>query len=273
MLFYVKYVIIFKGDKMSETFVFDLDGTIIDPKTNQIPISTINALRRLKDNGHRCLIATGRSLESVLITDVLELIAWDGFVLSNGQHVLQSLDKELYKHYFDYEAIIAISKYVDQHQLPMVFISDTNFLNREPNDAMIASHNFFHEPIPNLIKPFENKNIRMLMVYTDNHEHFDNINKIPNVKTNPGPAPYADIVDARYSKYEGIKAILESYKLDPKDYIAFGDGSNDLEMLNKAKISVAMGNANPILKLHADIITKSVHHDGIYTACMLNRWI
>ena len=45
--------------------------------------------------------------------------------------------------------------------------------------------------------------------------------------------------------------------------MGFGDGGNDLAMLNHVAVSVAMGNANDELKEIASYVTKSVDDDGI----------
>jgi len=48
--------------------------------------------------------------------------------------------------------------------------------------------------------------------------------------------------------------------------MAIGDGENDLDMMEFAGISVAMGNAVPSVKAAADYVTDDVDHDGIYNA-------
>ena len=48
--------------------------------------------------------------------------------------------------------------------------------------------------------------------------------------------------------------------------MAFGDGNNDIAMLNHVKIGVAMGNADISVKEASDFVTKSVNEDGIYFA-------
>lgn len=40
---------------------FDIDGTIIDDQTHQIPPSTIRAVERLREKGHIPIINTGRA--------------------------------------------------------------------------------------------------------------------------------------------------------------------------------------------------------------------
>lgn len=39
---------------------FDIDGTIIDEKTQEIPASAVRAVARLAENGHMPVINTGR---------------------------------------------------------------------------------------------------------------------------------------------------------------------------------------------------------------------
>ena len=49
--------------------------------------------------------------------------------------------------------------------------------------------------------------------------------------------------------------------------IAFGEGYNDIEMLQLADMGVAMGNASEEVKAHADFVTKRIDEDGIFYAC------
>lgn len=51
-----------------------------------------------------------------------------------------------------------------------------------------------------------------------------------------------------------------------EETMAFGDGGNDISIIEKAGIGIAMGNANQILKSHADYITSSIDENGIYNA-------
>ena len=51
-----------------------------------------------------------------------------------------------------------------------------------------------------------------------------------------------------------------------EETIAFGDGGNDITMIEHAAIGVAMGNANKEVKEIADYITDDVDNNGIYNA-------
>ena len=45
--------------------------------------------------------------------------------------------------------------------------------------------------------------------------------------------------------------------------MAFGDGGNDMQMLQYVSLAVAMGNAGDELKSIADFVTKDVDDEGI----------
>ena len=73
-----------------------------------------------------------------------------------------------------------------------------------------------------------------------------------------------EIMQAGVSKESSLRAMLDHYGLTAKDALAFGDNYNDLEMLQFAGTSVAMGNAPEAIKKAASHVTKSNEEDGIW---------
>ena len=59
------------------------------------------------------------------------------------------------------------------------------------------------------------------------------------------------------SKGQALCALCEYLGIDIRDTVAFGDGSNDLDMINSAGTGVAMANAVDELKAAADFVTLS----------------
>ena len=70
-------------------------------------------------------------------------------------------------------------------------------------------------------------------------------------------------IHQQFQKATGIQKVLDHYHLDQDDTYAFGDGENDLEMIEFCRVGVAMGNACDLLKVKANIICKSVVDDGL----------
>ena len=77
---------------------------------------------------------------------------------------------------------------------------------------------------------------------------------------------FSDLVNANNSKASGIESILRHFGIKKEECIAFGDGGNDIEMLEYCGIGVAMGNALDGVKAVADHITDTVDNDGIAKA-------
>lgn len=74
---------------------------------------------------------------------------------------------------------------------------------------------------------------------------------------------FADVVPAGGSKRVGMEKMLEYFGISREQTMAFGDGGNDIPMLEFAGIGVAMGNAAEEVARSADFVTRSVDENGI----------
>lgn len=75
-----------------------------------------------------------------------------------------------------------------------------------------------------------------------------------------------EIMDKSVSKSQAIKILLNYYKFNRTETIAFGDNYNDMDMLNYVALGVAMQNAPQEIRSMAKLVTKSNDDDGIYAA-------
>lgn len=78
----------------------------------------------------------------------------------------------------------------------------------------------------------------------------------------------ADIIPANGGKGLGVEKVLAYYGLTKEQAIAFGDGTNDIEMLEAVGHGIAMGNATDDVKEIADDICGTASNDGIYHYCL-----
>jgi hypothetical protein len=65
------------------------------------------------------------------------------------------------------------------------------------------------------------------------------------------------------NKMLGCQQVLADAGLSVHQAYAFGDGLNDMEMLQGVGMGIAMGNAHPRLKVVAKRIAEPVHLDGV----------
>lgn len=73
-----------------------------------------------------------------------------------------------------------------------------------------------------------------------------------------------EIIPRGVDKGRGVELVCRRFGASPADAIAFGDSMNDAAMLERAGVSVAMGNACDELKALADVVCEDVAHDGVY---------
>lgn len=81
------------------------------------------------------------------------------------------------------------------------------------------------------------------------------------------PDPYSgEISPVGISKSTGMMELLQFLGRRQEDTVAFGDGPNDLEMMEFSACSVAMGNAIDAVKERADLVTDDISRDGLFKA-------
>ena len=66
---------------MKPMLCFDIDGTLRDNVHHEVCPSTLKALHMLKQAGYQMVISSGRGVDSLTKTGLMELIGMDLFVI------------------------------------------------------------------------------------------------------------------------------------------------------------------------------------------------
>lgn len=74
---------------------------------------------------------------------------------------------------------------------------------------------------------------------------------------------FVDIFAKGMSKASALKEIADELCIRPDEIVAFGDGSNDIEMLLYSGLPVVMGNSPDYLKEYAKIVAQTNENDGV----------
>ena len=74
---------------------------------------------------------------------------------------------------------------------------------------------------------------------------------------------FLELASPTISKGSGLAFVAEHVGFTPERTIAFGDGENDLELLDWAGFGIAVGNADDSLKARADWICPSAEEEGV----------
>ena len=250
---------------MKEMVCFDIDGTLRDTKDHIVLDSTMKALRKLKENGYKIVISTGRGKDSLEGTGMMEIIDWDGFVCNNGQVVMNSNREIIYHALMDPKAVEEVLRVAEETGRVVCLKAKQRKLNKEPNEYTFTSLKFFNNPLPP-VGTYEGEDVDAMIVYGPMHDDYKDFLDIEGISVYPGESTYADVCIKGVTKASGIKVLLDLYGL--KEYIAFGDSMNDYYMIREAKISVCMGQGNEDLKKMSTYVTDAIDQDGLYNACI-----
>lgn len=75
-----------------------------------------------------------------------------------------------------------------------------------------------------------------------------------------------DVMDKSVNKGNAIDMLIQNYKWNRENLMAFGDSLNDIDMFEKVQYSIAMGNGMDIIKEKAWNVTGSNDENGITQA-------
>lgn len=86
---------------------------------------------------------------------------------------------------------------------------------------------------------------------------------VPGVSIQQSGTAYLEITSAEAKKSRGIQYILDHEQLTAAETASFGDGHNDLPMLNMVGLPIVMANALPEIQAVARYVTKANTEDGV----------
>lgn len=242
---------------------FDIDGTLLD-QNKKMSDSTKKAIEKLKENGVFVAIATGRA--PFMFENLRKEIDIDSFVSFNGQYVVFE-NEVIYKNPMQTDELEKLLYFSQKKNLPLVFMDEKQMKATDPDHPHIMNSlvNSLKFPHPNKdILFYKGREIFQVLIFCKEQEDNGYCESFPNFRFIRWHEYSTDVLPAGGSKAEGIKKMVERLGFEMKDVYAFGDGLNDIEMLQTVGTGVAMGNALDEVKKHADELTTSVDDNGIW---------
>ena len=240
---------------MIQAVFFDIDGTLLSHASGGIPESARRALALLGERGVLRFLATGRHI--LEIHRLLPDLSFDGYVTLNGQICLDSREHILFDAPFPpADARQAVSIFRRREAPAMLVQRDRMYINFV-DGAVRQAQRAISSPIPPA-GAYQEGPIYQLIVYGGGAEAA--LRQLPGCKMSRWNDHAVDILPRSGGKVLGIGQFLWG------EIMAFGDGETDVDMLRRAGVGVAMGNAEAAVKAAADYVTADVDQDGIYRA-------
>ena len=284
---------------MIQMIVMDMDGTLLT-SDNRISSRTKELLLRVQQQGVRLVLASGRSYCKLLeYAKELCMEAYGGYLLEVNGLILYDLasGKRHIRKQMGRIEMEELFTYFRQWDVEFMAQFDDGLYDYNPES--IIKEKAEYRRIHNLGEDYpwtggafallaDNRKGYPNIHYIDTWEEIDRrINKVSiayhaDVMAEVSAQAKRDLKDRYWlglttpkwlelmplgiTKGSGLQALVNMLGISMRDVMAFGDGENDIEMLQAAGIGIAMGNAMAEVKAAADEETDSNNDEGIFKA-------
>lgn len=242
----------------------DIDGTLMAPhgrmeqKEGELSSRDAEAIRRAQAAGHKVLINTGRGY-SCLPRSVFSQVHMDGFVTALGSFV-EVEGKTVFNRPIPRSHLENLLEYVFAHRKMCRFqgreiaLCIEPDLDLSPQWTMIRSKEAFFKALGQDVVS------KITVDYGLPGDYLSFLQSFLNVYTvGDGGEGCLDGCD----KATGMLTALKALGIPRERSIAVGDSSNDVEVLDCAGVSVAMGNSPESLKRSCAFVTDTYENSGV----------
>lgn len=259
---------------MKHLIICDLDGSLLN-HDGDVTAYSKKVLRHLESLGHKVIIATGRpysgaiqiyqdlGIPNVLITDNGGSIQHpkDPSFETKKTYIPKAITHELFEH--------------THHYLNSAFYSDDKTVYAYKYDPRLRMFFSSLDKRTVIDKPFTEFEVEatgiIYLVQTPSIDTFETYFKETFSDTLSFRMWGKDQKHAIYeiylkhiSKASAIEIVRQYYHIEHENTIAFGDGVNDIEMIEYAHLGVAMKNAmSEVIDVSNDITKDTNDHHGI----------
>ena len=252
--------------------VADLDGTLLN-SAHVVTPATERAVRLAQGNGVQFTVATGKTFPSTV-----GLIRQFGIdipvICSNGTQVFAPDGTLVYEDPIPQDYAIEAVDLAQQRGFTPIIYTMTGLLSSVHDDNVreLVEH---HEPapdiVPDLIQALSNgyKAFKLVLMSQDLPRVEDFQRELTEIfegraqVVRSGLLSLVEIMPFGVTKGTALVHILDHLGLGAEDTMCLGDNCNDVDMIRRAGIGVAMGNAPPDVREHADFVTRTNDEDGV----------
>ena len=253
--------------------VTDIDGTLYN-SVKCITEPTRKAIYRAREAGKIIAIASGRPIAGMAdVCQRLELAEKGGYLMGwNGGKIIDMKNGEGISETTLPEGIVPeIAKLAAAYDAPVVGHASDELVSERPEDRIIQLEARLNHLTVNRIGSLAGYTKAPLYkcIITGSDEKLVHLEQIAaqhfagRLSVYRSEPYFLEILPFGIDKAHAIDALAGYLGLTKDDFIACGDGFNDLTMIRHAGLGVAMGNAQEVVRRSADCITDTCDNDGL----------
>lgn len=286
---------------MYKLIAIDIDGTLLNSKS-ELTENTIEVLKKASEKGIYIVLTSGRMTS--VIKEFCKKIGADKFLIAeNGASIVDlQTDELIYKNYISKKVVLDIVDMCEENNIYYMIYTNRELIVKNLKHMALFFYKQNYNPNARLETHIANReyielledHFTKIMICDEDRAIYNSIvNKlrknsnvdvmdIPHISTkvlNIGTEEkvisysYADIAAKDTNKWSAIEYLITMLGIKSDEVIAIGDNINDMQMIKKAGLGVAMTNGSPAVREIADEIAPSNDEDGVayivkkYTLC------
>ena len=255
-----------------KVFFFDVDGTLIDDETKQVPESALRAVAELKKRGHLVFINSGRTL--CFLEYQMELFGISSVAAGCGTHIIVDGNTVMERH-IPHERGLEIKRTLKELRIDAcleaqeaIYYSDRPFRHPEIMEELLENTSVYAETEVNSLED-NSFDFDKFCIQTDPHfperELLDRFfARVPDFECIDRGRGFFECVPKGFSKGTAVQFVMNRYGIGADDAYVFGDSTNDIAMFkSSARNRIIMQDHDTALEPYASFETKSVMEDGI----------
>ena len=275
------------------------DGTMLN-SYGMVTENTKQVIKNTINKGTEVIIASGRPIDSIK-TIAKEIGTENYFIAGNGALIYDiKKDEIIYEKFMNKQKVLEIIKICEENSIAYNIYTEKTIIakglkynvlyyykenlkkeeNKKTNITIV-------EDVYEYIKNLENEKFLKITVCDETKSVFNSIiRKLRTVEdidvldvlhmsrkmikqgTEDVPIEYyyTEISLKDVDKWKAIEYLANKMNISKDEIIAIGDNINDKEMIENAKVGIAMGQSTPVITEIADFVTLNNNEDGVAKA-------
>ncbi|BBN99524.1 Cof-type HAD-IIB family hydrolase [Sporolactobacillus terrae] len=255
----------------------DIDGTLLN-SNNRLDRQTKDAIQYAQKKGVIVTLVSERHFHSAAkVARALRLT--QPIITHNGAFVSSSMDDPVYTSKIDHSVLIQLAEFLETYPCQIQMSHERLSVSNRPHSKnLIAKMTIgMNEPLFYPVTYVDSLSQYLLENYeaatdvkvkVDDKKTTDDLEKaisdyFPSLETSRAGSDRMTIVRQGTSKFNGLLFFAGQLGIPLHEIVAVGDGFDDLEMIEKCGLGVAMRNAPKEVKAKAEWVTRSNDMDGV----------
>lgn len=266
----------------------DMDGTFLK-EDKSITVGNLNAVKRIAGKGTKIVVCSGR-VPFLLKPILRQMPGEQPFIALNGGLIFDGNNKVIYSAKIDESTVIKVIDIMRKDfdgvyyhffhgDIACAEIFESIIKRYYERNLLLARENRMEFRILSDSKKYilDNKcEIRKIEIYDESSVLLkrikDKLNNLPEIEVVDSGEAGLEITKKGVNKGTSLEILAKHYGYTIDQCIAIGNDGNDLEMIKKAGLGIAVSNAKDYIKRAANYITtRDNNNDAV--AEVINKFI